>query len=322
MHRPSVPWMIHVETPSQPWHTVGADLFHYQGRWFILVIDAYSKAPFVRHVANTGAYASIKAMKSIFSENGIPAKVISDNGKHFIAAGFKQFAAEWGFELVLSSPEYPQGHALIERHVQTMKKCMKKCEVSGFDFDLALLILRSTPLGPNLPSPAELLQQRRFRTTLPTYVPDPPSSADIQAKLKQKQRSAASRYDETAIAKPDLMVGQHVRLFNKGSRRWEPAIVTGQAETPRSYFVQRLAGGVVLRRNRVHIRPTMETFENVPHGTVYNEEEEEVMVQSPEEMNSTAPATPMDAPAPVLVEPALRRSGRSRTQTQLYQAGI
>ena len=165
--------MTITEIPSQPWHTVGVDLFQYRGKWFILVTDVYSKAPFVRPLPNTGAYASIRALKGIFSENGIPARMISDNGTHFTAGEFKQFAKKWGFEMVLSSPEYPQGHALIERHIQTVKKCMHKCDASGYDFDLALLVLRSTPLGTDLPSPAELLQQRRFRTTFfPTRTTD------------------------------------------------------------------------------------------------------------------------------------------------------
>ena len=72
--------MISVEISQQSWHTVGADLFHYGGKWFLLVTDAYSKAPFVLQIANTGAFSSIKAMESIFAENGIPAKVITDNG--------------------------------------------------------------------------------------------------------------------------------------------------------------------------------------------------------------------------------------------------
>ena len=141
---------------------MGADLFKYKGKWYVLVTDVYSKAPFVRPLSNTGAYETVKAMKSIFAENGIPAKVVSDNGTHFTAALFKKFAREWGFELVLSSPEYPQGHGLIERHIQTIKKCMHKCDVSGYDFDLALLVVHSTPLGPDMPSPAELLHGRRF----------------------------------------------------------------------------------------------------------------------------------------------------------------
>ena len=315
--------MIPVDVPSQPWHTVGADLFHHKGTWFLLVTDAYSKAPFVRHVGNTGAYASIKAMKSIFAENGIPVRVISDNGKHFIAAGFRQFAASWGFELVLSSPEYPKGHALIERHIQTVKKCMDKCDISGFDFDLALLVLRSTPLGPDLPSPAELLQQRRFRTTLPTHVPDPPSSAEVKSRLQERQRAAADRYDTSAKEKTDLVPGQHVRLFNKAGR-WEPAVVTGSGGTPRSYVVQRLGGGVPLRRNRVHLRSTAETFEDVPQCvSEEDDEDEDALPVDSGEPSGTPQAAPTASP-PVAVPdaPGLRRGCRARKQTQFFQAGM
>ena len=130
--------MLITEVPAQPWHTVGVDLFHYKSKWYILVTDVYSKAPFVRPLANTGAYASVRALKEIFSENGIPVKMISDNGKHFTGGEFKRFASRWGFQMVLSSPEYPQGHALIERHIQTIKKCISKCDISNYDFDLAL----------------------------------------------------------------------------------------------------------------------------------------------------------------------------------------
>ena len=238
--------MIITEIPAQPWHTVGVDLFQQKGKWYILVTDVYSKAPFVCPLANTGAYASIRALKEIFSENGIPERMISDNGRHFVAGEFKRFARKWGFEMILSSPEYPQGHALIERHIQTIKKCMSKCDISGFDFDLALLVLRSTPLGPALPSPAELLQQRRFRTTLPTFVPNPPDSEYVQQKLRERQSVAAERYDRGAKLKPELVEGQPVRLLNKDTHRWEPAVVTGRASTPRSYVVQRVAGGMPL----------------------------------------------------------------------------
>ena len=318
--QPRCPMMI-TEVPSQPWHTVGADLFQFKGRWFLMVTDVYSKAPFVRPVANTGAYASVKAMKNIFSENGIPMKVISDNGPHFSAGEFKRFAESWGFEMVLSSPEYPQGHALIERHIQTLKKCMHKCDVSGYDFDLALLVLRSTPLGSDLPSPTELLQGRRFRTTLPTYIPDPPNSPVVVEKLRGRQEKAAARYNRTARGKPELVAGQPVRLWNKGPRRWEPAVVTGEASTPRSYIVQRIAGGTPLRRNRMHLRTTRENF-----GEPLPEEEEE-------DMNVTSAAQPADEPvaiapdavapmtSPVSGVPVLRRSARERRPTLFYQAG-
>ena len=85
----------------------------------------------------------MRAMKSIFSENGIPEKVVSDNGTHFTANLYRKFAMKWDFQMILSSPHYPQGHGLIERHIQTIKKCMHKCAVGGWDFDKAMLVLRS-----------------------------------------------------------------------------------------------------------------------------------------------------------------------------------
>ena len=321
--------MVAVEVPSQPWHTVGADLFQYKGRWFILLTDMYSKAPFVRPLANTGAYATVKAMKSIFAENGIPIKMISDNGTHFTAGEFKQFAARWGFEMILSSPEYPQGHALIERHIQTIKKCMHKCDVSGYDLDLALLVLRSTPLGSDMPSPAELLQQRRFRTTLPTYVPDPPMSQVISQKLKERQNAAAAHYNKTAKAKTELVEGQPVRLYNKSNRRWEPAIVTGRASTPRSYHVQRMTGGVPLRRNRVHLRTTRENFDANQFIRSDGKEEEEIgtsvqTTNTADKNNVETPLVPVNSTnnedTSVPTAPIIRRSDRVRRQTQFYQA--
>ena len=79
-----------------------------------------------------------------------------------------------------------------------------------------------------------------------------------------------------------------MRLLNKATRRWEPAVVCGQADTPRSYYVQRLAERVPLRRNHIHLIETQETFDNVPNSAVDSEEEEEVIIPKPQEMNFEA----------------------------------
>ena len=60
--------------------------------------------------------------------------------------------------------------------------------------------------------------------------------------------------------KTELVPGQCVRLFDLKRKVWEPATITGVAETPRSYIVQRLEGGAPLRRNRIHIKTTKEKW--------------------------------------------------------------
>ena len=128
--------MIAMDIPPHAWHTIGADLFKYKGKWYLIVSDYFSKMPFIRPISSTSARVTIAAIKGIISENGIPLKLISDNHP-FNSAEFKQFAKLYGFEVVPSSPEYPRGHGLVERHVQTVKKCMSKCDHSGQYIELA-----------------------------------------------------------------------------------------------------------------------------------------------------------------------------------------
>jgi hypothetical protein len=249
----------------------------------------------------------------------MPVKVISDNGSHFSASAYILFCKRWGFELILSSPEYPRGHALIERHVQTVKKCMKKCDRSGFDFDLAMLALRSTPLDSHLPSPAELLNGRKFRTTVPMIVSDSPGSHVVQQRLKLKQKLGAEIYNRGTRNKPDLTPGDACRLYNKDTRIWEPATVTEYADTPRSYIVQRTRGGIPLRRNRQHLKSTIETWNKSHYEDTSDEvscNDEVPCSKSPVEEPQCSPPVHREEP----VSTPSSRPTRARRQTVFYQA--
>ena len=72
------------EIPVRPWQIVAADLFHFEGSNFILIVDYYSKYPFVRKLNNFSSQDVINTMKQVFGENGIPERIISDNGAHYI----------------------------------------------------------------------------------------------------------------------------------------------------------------------------------------------------------------------------------------------
>ena len=262
--------MIPLDVPPIPWYTVGADLFYLNGKWYLLVSDYYSKAPFLRRVSGTSSHAVIGAMKGIFSENGIPVTVITDNGTHFISSEFRRFSQNYGFQLVTSSPNYPRGHGFIERQIQTIKKCMRKCYVSGYDVDLALLALRTTPLDAKLPSPAELISGRQYRTSLPAINCRPSADSSVLKRFQEKQEQAAKQYNKHVKEKSKLRPGQHVRTYDVDRRRWDPATVVGMAGTPRSYFVEKVGSGSTLRRNQIHLRKTNEDW-NATHMSHSND---------------------------------------------------
>ena len=65
--------MIPSDVPPQLWHTVGTDLFYFNGKDYLLVCDYSSKFPFVRPLPqNCSSEAVIDQVKQIFSEQGIP----------------------------------------------------------------------------------------------------------------------------------------------------------------------------------------------------------------------------------------------------------
>ena len=74
--------------------------------------------------------AIISKMSEVFAENGSPNQVVSDNGGHYSSQAFRNFAAEWCFDHVTSSPHFRQSNGFIERQVQTVKYTLKKAAMS------------------------------------------------------------------------------------------------------------------------------------------------------------------------------------------------
>ncbi|PIK45274.1 hypothetical protein BSL78_17871 [Apostichopus japonicus] len=116
-HQPSQqaePLLQH-DLPTKPWNTIGVDLFEFSDNQWLIIADYYTKYPIIRKIpGNCSSHAVIIAMKQVFSEHGIPEKVVSDNGPQFASELFKQFASAWSFDHV-TSPRRPQGNGFIER---------------------------------------------------------------------------------------------------------------------------------------------------------------------------------------------------------------
>ncbi|UYV76985.1 hypothetical protein LAZ67_14002708, partial [Cordylochernes scorpioides] len=158
-HEPLIP----TNFPTRPWQKIGMDLFKFENKWYLIVIDYYSRFPEMIQLDRLTASVVVRSCKSIFARHGIPETVVSDNGTQFGAAReFANFARQYGFTHVTSSPRFPQSNGMAEAGVKIAKLILKKNQ----DPSLGLLEYRSTPLE-NGYSPAELLMGRKLRTTLP-----------------------------------------------------------------------------------------------------------------------------------------------------------
>ena len=230
--------MIPSEIPSRPWKTLSADLFYFQQSWFLRVVDYYSKFPLLKKLHNLTTRAVVNEMKMLFAENGIPESLQCDNGTQFTSSEFQQLANHYGFDIVTSSPHDPRGHGFVELQVQTVKKTILKCKETKEDIDLALLALRTTPLSSNIPSPAELLNGRVLKSTLPGKIQPSKNQEEIRNWLKARQDNQCSYYNRHTKELPKLHWDQAIYVQDPVRKTWNPARVIDEGETPSSYLIE------------------------------------------------------------------------------------
>jgi transposase InsO family protein len=136
-----------------------------KGHTYLLIVDHYSRYIKVAPLNRTTAEEVILYTKSIFARHGIPEVVISDNGPQYSSEAYANFARKFQFELITSSPHYPQSNGEAEWAVQTVKNLESNKE--AWRSIPALLSYRSMPLKCGF-SPSELLMPRKLRTNLLT----------------------------------------------------------------------------------------------------------------------------------------------------------
>ncbi|CAB3995793.1 Retrovirus-related Pol poly from transposon [Paramuricea clavata] len=159
---------------------------------YLLVSDYYSKYPFVRKIpkGQSNRKTIIAVLKHIFIEQGISEVVRSDNGSHYSSKDYREFANEYGFQIVTSSAHYPRSNGYIESQVKTVKAILAKAKKADTDPNIALLCLRSTPIDNELPSPAEPLMKMKLQDNLPRKSTRDHNSDDIITNYKSKEGKA------------------------------------------------------------------------------------------------------------------------------------
>ena len=250
--------------PTRPWAKVGADLFHFDGNEYLVLVDYYSNYVIVCPLTETQSSDVIQAFQTQFATYGIPDVLFTDNGPQFSSHRFRQFASDWFFLHMTISPDYPQSNGKAENAVRTVKLLWRKALADGQDKWLALLAWRNSPTEGFSYSPAQRFLYCRTRTLLSTADPllqrsISPLSRDAAAKAKASQ---ARYYNRKTRDLPPLQAGDSVRIQPPttsaawGSGRVVDVLPNSSyvVETADGSYVLETADGSRLRRNRRHLR--------------------------------------------------------------------
>ena len=247
---PKEPLQAH-EVPQEPWERIAMDYFYMNGRLYILICDYFSKFPFMFQVKTT-SFANLKDhLEELFSVEGIPDEIMSDNGPPFNGKEFSSYLTGLGIRHTTSSPNYPRSNGFIERQIQTVKRLIEKANSSGRSHQEALTGLRAQALGDGLPSPSEILHGR----SLVTRKASPVDLTAVRQSLIALQAKYTKSHDKARRSKTQrtLVIGEEI-YFLSGRNEWQIGIVTGTTDTGRSYNIL-TDEGTSLRRNRSHLKP-------------------------------------------------------------------
>ncbi len=119
--------LIPVKFPDKPWSKVAIDIVgpfvrgSSECKYAITLIDYYSKWPEVAFTSQVTTAKVIIFLKTVFSREGFPDEIISDNGVQFVSKEFEEFLSARGIKHGFSSLYYPQSNGAIESQEYSAK---------------------------------------------------------------------------------------------------------------------------------------------------------------------------------------------------------
>ena len=228
------------ELPNGPWEKIGIDLTGpFKGGYYCLVImDYYSRYPEVEILKSITSQTIINKLIKIFSYQGYPREIISDNGKQLVSEEMENFLSEHGIKHRRVIPYWARANGLVENLNKILKKAIQAACLARKDWKIEiykfLLTFRTTPSCAIDKAPSSLHFQREIRTKLPSV-----GKGSAPRKLREtdtKRKAIMKKYADRRAGKDyrRYRLGQKVLVLRrqpgKMDSKWEKDTytVTGQ----------------------------------------------------------------------------------------------
>ncbi|XP_046802727.1 uncharacterized protein K02A2.6-like [Lucilia cuprina] len=199
--------------PNKPWSRVHIDFAGpiFNSMWLICV-DSFSQFPYVSSMSSTTSEDTVAALSTIFSMEGIPDTIVSDNGPQLTSATFQNFCKNLGVQHITTAPFHPASNGLAERFVRTFKSSVRKNIDDNMSIKEAVFKFLSTyRFMPNVDgkSPIELIRGRPVRTVW----------SQLLDRKKTSQHKYATKFQQNQQV--------YIRYYGKG-KQWIPGIIKHQ----------------------------------------------------------------------------------------------
>lgn len=210
-------------TPSGPWERVHMDyagpVF---GKYFFIVVDAFTKWPEVFPMSSTTTAATIEKLDELISRFGSMTTLVSDNGPQFTSTEFKNFCAVKNIEHLTTAPYHPASNGLAERFVDTLKRALSKHGVFNHArIHEFLRDYRATPhdAAPDGLSPAQLMFGRKMKIPLDSVRPPTQHVLERNSAMEEAYNRKHGARNRT------FAVGERILTRFANGSQWQEGVV-------------------------------------------------------------------------------------------------
>ena len=156
-------------------------------RFLFTYICLASKYPEATPLKHATAQECAEALLDIFTRNGVPLMLLSDQGAQFMGVVLKQLCLRLGVRQIRTTPYHPQSNGSVECMHGTLVPMLRKLASKDLPWDdqvkFALYAFRATPNKSTGFAPFEVIHGRVLRLPLDVVVQelDPGHSKNVKA---------------------------------------------------------------------------------------------------------------------------------------------
>lgn len=227
--------------PTYPFQVIHMDFIELnqsEGKKFCLVIiDAFSKWVELFPTKHPDAITVAKALcKDIIPRYGIPEKIYSDNGSHFVNQIVTKIGGAFNMDLKNHCAYHPQSAGLVERMNGTVKNRLRKCMEETkrpWTKCLELVQLHINITSSSGLTPYETIFGRPYRLPFfqnPWEIDDESTLADYMRRMLQKHQEETQQNTDESLISPqesqlvepgDWVLIKSIKKKHWHSPKWE-----------------------------------------------------------------------------------------------------
>ncbi|CAH2228132.1 jg21786 [Pararge aegeria aegeria] len=117
---PIKPMLQLTQTQDAPFQEIFIDLFSIEGKYYLTLVDAFSKLGQAIEISNRSTPEVVRALIKYFSFYSVPRKLTSDPGSEFNNEFMRELTAMYKIELHITTPNNPNSTGIVERFHSTI----------------------------------------------------------------------------------------------------------------------------------------------------------------------------------------------------------